>query len=133
MRWHTALTGRPGRAPIVRSPWFFAALLLAMASALLPALMPSGGAGRTIGSAFDPTSNVLTLRVRDQTPRPAATRMDEGRRMPHPASSLTSVTGLLLAVSALTAPRTHADPALLRVLATWPRHGFAQPRAPPHP
>ena len=47
--------------------WFIAALLCALASALVPALMHSGPpASRMNGSAFDPTTTAVALRGRAQ-------------------------------------------------------------------
>lgn len=47
--------------------WFLAALLMALASALVPAVCSSGlPATRTLGSAFDPTTSAVALRGRTQ-------------------------------------------------------------------
>ncbi len=47
--------------------WFLVALLMALASALVPAVCASGlPATRMIGSAFDPTTSAVALRGRSQ-------------------------------------------------------------------
>jgi len=57
-------TGAPGA---LRQRWFLAALLFALFSALVPAVLHSGfPASRLTGSAFDPTTSVVALRSRAQ-------------------------------------------------------------------
>ncbi len=52
-------------APVRRTAWFFSAMLLVLASALAAALIPSGPpASRLTGSAFDPSTSAVALRVR---------------------------------------------------------------------
>jgi hypothetical protein len=59
---------------------FLAALLLALASALVPALFPSGIAStRIAGSAFDPTTSAVTLRGRAQAIVHEATDENQGK------------------------------------------------------
>lgn len=54
-------------APVRRTAWFFSAMLLVLASALAAALIPSGPpASRLTGSAFDPSTSAVALRVRAQ-------------------------------------------------------------------
>jgi hypothetical protein len=48
--------------------WFIVALLLALASALVPAVLTSGlPSTRATGSAFDPATSIVALRGRMQT------------------------------------------------------------------
>ncbi|WP_041392150.1 hypothetical protein [Sphingobium sp. SYK-6] len=52
-----------------RGQWFAIAMLLALASALIPALVHSGLPATTpLGSAFDPSTNVVALHSRKQAP-----------------------------------------------------------------
>lgn len=62
----SAILSRPAKPVLARRGiWFLVALLFALASALVPALVPSGGnPPRHLGSAFDPSNNVLALRAR---------------------------------------------------------------------
>ena len=54
-------------AKAIQGRWFVIALLLALASALVPALCSQGlPATRTVGSAFDPTTSTVALRSRAQ-------------------------------------------------------------------
>lgn len=56
-------------APVRRKGWFFSALLLVLMSALAAALVPSGPpASRLVGSAFDPSTSAVALRVRVKQP-----------------------------------------------------------------
>ncbi|HTM94723.1 MAG TPA: hypothetical protein VL100_02740 [Croceibacterium sp.] len=53
--------------PVRRTAWFFGAMLVVLASALAAALIPSGPpASRLTGSAFDPSTTAVALRVRTQ-------------------------------------------------------------------
>jgi len=133
MQRRIALMGQFGPAQLARSPWFLAALLLALASAVVPALLPAGGgAGRVAGSAFDPTSNVLSLRVRDQTPRPVLAGVAEGRRLaPYAVPALAPAVAFLLTAMGLAYPLAGAARHLPPALAPAMHRAAARPRAPP--
>jgi hypothetical protein len=60
---HGMIAGR-----LTQGRWFIVALLLALASALVPAVLTSGlPSSRATGSAFDPATSVVALRGRTQT------------------------------------------------------------------
>ncbi|MBO9580678.1 MAG: hypothetical protein J7498_07275 [Sphingobium sp.] len=77
-----------------RKRWLFVIVLLALASALVPALFPAGSImGRAHGSAFDPTTNTVTLRVRSESQHLVAAKADSraGRsKALQPSSALPS-------------------------------------------
>lgn len=115
---------------------FVLALLLALASALVPALCSSGPpASRATGSAFDPTTSVVTLRGRMQAlvqanpaDRIAPTLPATGPFTPillsaAPAVGLSAT--LLLYPLAWRAGQAAPRPCLRRITR-------ARPRAPPH-
>ena len=130
-----AMSVRAQPARLGRGPWFLVALLLALASALVPALAPVGGSApaRMLGSAFDPSNDVKTLRVREQQVMVAASAVEDGSR-----DSATGPAPALAAGAAHEAPlAAQTYPASLSVTsgfgpAASPRlRGAAQPRAPP--
>ncbi len=109
-------------------------MFLALAAALVPALFPSGSAmARLYGSAFDPTTSTVTLRVRDESGARIAAQVRDGRD-PAPLEQVPPVLAagppveiarfpLVLAVAPAT--ESSARPVAPR------RAGIARPRAPP--
>lgn len=114
--------------------WFVAAMLLAIASALLPALFHSGlPATRLVGSAFDPSSVSVSLRGRDQTPvriSDAAGEADVGTAE-RPSEFLASVPATVPATTWIIAPSL-AGPAFQVPTLAPLRVTEARPRAPPY-
>jgi len=117
---------------------FVAAMLLALASALVPAMLPSGlTATRQVGSAFDPATSAVALRGRSHTLVRADQGADEGQaklKPPpwlagHAALPATAPTPAGLTASAYPAPGTVLTPAMRDL---WRRATGARPRAPPH-
>lgn len=118
---------------------FIVALLLALASALVPAVLTSGlPSSRATGSAFDPATSVVALRGRTQTIDRAEAVADNGdahKALPE-RSNLPLAHSVIVppeaTQAALSYPLADASPA------TTPRAQArrltrAQPRAPPHP
>lgn len=117
---------------------FVAAMLLALASALVPAMLPSGlTATRQVGSAFDPATNAVALRGRSHMLVRAGQSADEGQarvKAPPPLAGHAAPPAAAPAPAALTA---NAYPASGTVHAPtardlWRRTTSARPRAPPH-
>ncbi len=113
---------------------FLAAVLLALASALVPALFPTGSASpRQAGSAFDPTTSAVALRGRAQVIVHAEAPADDGL-----GKAATPDLALLAArgpreVSHVTLEPVTTGPALNPATSLAPRRVTrAQPRAPPH-
>lgn len=127
------MIARGAQAPD-RRQWLLVAVLLALASALVPALFPSGSPmARPHGSAFDPTTSTVTLRVRDATPRQLAAPPSDARpRAQAPqvplvlAAALFGGVGWLFLSAAAMAYPMRAAPAPRRR-----RFGPACARAPP--
>ncbi len=127
------MIARGAQAPY-RRRWLLVAVLLALASALVPALFPSGSPmARPHGSAFDPTTSTVTLRVRDATPRQLAAPPSDARaraQAPQGPAALDAAsfaaTGWLLPAAAAMAYPVHAVPA-----PRHPRIGRPHARAPP--
>ena len=123
----------------VRVPWWqerllLAAMLLALLSAVVPALFPSGSPmSRLPGSAFDPTTSTVTLRVRSQSDRYVVPPTDQGsgeRRPQMPPALLPAATSDIVSAAHAApiafAPDLPAPPAGPR------RAGISLARAPPH-
>lgn len=116
---------------------FVAAMLLALASALVPAMLPSGlTATRQVGSAFDPATNAVALRGRSHTLVRTDQRADEGQariKIPSPAghAALPAAAPTPAELTASTYPvsRTFLTPTARD---RWRRATSARPRAPPH-
>lgn len=116
-----------------RDRWFLAALLLALASAVIPALFAWGMADqRSVGSAFDPTNEVVALHSRQHSAVQPAQIVDDQPRAdaaPDPVLAMSSATPAPVpavhAASAAPVPPAAAPVPVLR-----PR-SEAQPRAPP--
>jgi hypothetical protein len=126
------------RAKAMQGRWFIIALLLALASALVPALCSHGlPSSRSVGSAFDPTTSAVTLRGREQViARTEIARPDEGRGGKAPPARI--VAALLTTISVMTSLAAFAYPAALAaslpaLRKTLRRMTPAQPRAPPLP
>jgi|GEM_PF-1841358 len=121
-----------------RGRWFLVALLLALASALVPALCASGPpASRTTGSAFDPGTSVVALRARAQALIQAEALREDSASKALPGRIdlpliAASVAAVLVVGTALAHPLSGALPiAAPRMRAR--RLTRAQPRAPPLP
>ena len=133
MQNSAAMTIRGNSAGSGRGPWFLVALLLALASALVPALSPTGAVtpARMLGSAFDPTNDVKTLRGREQGAALVAASLEQARRTPAAGPAILSALVREMAEAA------QAYPTVLSAFAkaepdVRPRtHSPAQPRAPP--
>lgn len=127
-----AIGGPTGARGALSQRWFLTALLFALFSALVPAVLHSGfPASRLTGSAFDPTTSVVALRSRAQRiDRTVLLQRDDagGAAFFQP---LFASGGLVERVLPVTA---HPGAALLQHLAARPerrRLTRAQPRAPP--
>lgn len=128
-----ALKNQTAPLPRWRERWLVVALLLALASALVPALLPSGSPlSRLHGSAFDPSTSTVTLRVRSQDERSIAPPADPqgSARTPQTPPWPGGAPALETARTApshpiLFSPTVAAPPAKPR------RAGIALPRAPP--
>lgn len=114
--------------------WFVAAMLLAIASALLPALFHSGlPATRLVGSAFDPSSVSVSLRGRDQTlvrMSHAAGEANIGKAQ-RPSQLLAPMPATERAISRAITPSLAGLPLQPLALARLRVTG-ARPRAPPY-
>lgn len=117
---------------------FVAAMLLALASALVPAMLPSGlTATRQVGSAFDPATSTVALRGRSHTLVRADQSADEGQagvKTPPPLAGHAALPAAAPIPAALT---TRTYPASETVLTPTARDlqrraTSARPRAPPH-
>lgn len=116
---------------------FVAAMLLALASALVPAMLPSGlSATRRAGSAFDPATSAVALRARSHTLARADQHADEGQarvKTPslagHLALPTVAPTSAALTVRTYPASRTFLAPGARDL---WRHTIGARPRAPPH-
>jgi hypothetical protein len=127
---------------LIESRWrqgrlFVLALLLALVSALVPALCASGPpASRATGSAFDPTTSAVALRSRAQSlvrveqPGESAPHMPALRQVA-PLFTITAAPAIALPTILLLYPlvwparRTAPSPGLRHITR-------ARPRAPPH-
>lgn len=112
--------------------WFLVALLLALASAVVPALCASGPpASRATGSAFDPTTSAVALRGRAQAlVRIAAIADEDAVARSTPLFAPLPAAPVETAGAALPLP----IPKSARVAAPQPSVGEitrARPRAPP--
>lgn len=114
---------------------FLVAVLLALASALIPALFPTSSAStRLVGSAFDPTTSAVALRGRTQIIINAEMLPDDGLGKP------TAVTGLAALMALAPREMWRLPPPGLTAGDGTPRPAApletrrvtqAQPRAPP--
>lgn len=117
--------------------WFAVALLLALASALVPALCVSGiPSSRITGSAFDPATNAVALRGRAQSiVRTEAVKESGGAREALAAPRVLPLAILVtspteIAATSLIRPDTGHEPTLAPRAKARLRTS-AQPRAPP--
>lgn len=120
------MTGAPHDA-WRRERWFVAAMLLALASALVPALLASGPPATPLaGSAFDPAASAVALHSREQTL--AADAVKDGTDAAAVAPAIPSVGPHDAPPATAPHPAAHAldRPAQRRTT-------HAQPRAPPLP
>jgi len=121
------------RVPWWRERLLFVALLLALASALVPALFPSGSPmNRLHGSAFDPTTHNVTLRVRSEHQRVIATPTDpEGKDRATQTPPALHIAVAPVPVGAVHVAPVAPAPAISAQPAKPRPAGIALPRAPP--
>jgi len=122
-------TGEP-RATL--KGWFITALLVALASALVPALCHSGfPASRLTGSAFDPTTSAVALRGREQRiVRPVVVHRDDTGSPAAAPTPLSAKPPREIPAPAVTHPAP--TPVILASRRdAWRQRTSAQPRAPP--
>ena len=111
--------------------WFLVALLLALASALVPALCASGPpASRLTGSAFDPTTSAVALRGRAQAIIRAEAAPDQDAAPATPLIAMRPAAPILQGhagpiLAAAPGPDAAAPPLAIETLTR------ARPRAPP--
>ncbi len=126
------LSQQAARVTWWRERLLFAALLMALLAALVPALLPSGSPmNRLHGSAFDPTTSTVTLRIRSERDRiiqPAA-EPDDDARAPQLPPALPAAAAQVLR-PAQSHPLDFAPAASVALPPSRP-DGISRPRAPP--
>lgn len=117
---------------------FVAAMLLALANVLVPAMLPSGPVStRLTGSAFDPTTSTVALRGRSHSLVRVDAQADDSLANTKAPPPLADRAALPAAALVNGANRARALPTLYRPYALPAREAqrrasSAQPRAPPH-
>ena len=128
------MSGIGDRMRAVKARWFVIALLLALASALVPALCSHGlASSRPVGSAFDPTTSLVALRTQAKAMIRSDVAMPDADNdtaspiliMALPATPPTVQTMPARCYPALQGASRSASQAMLRETI------LAQPRAPP--